>query len=103
MSQDNVLKKEFSKKDVQRVRNLVQGKHGDKVTEGVGYSKKEEIRKEGDIWEADGRKWTIKDGIQQKITTTSIKCVLIVLLTLNMTSNNQVYLKNMRKTLKIQK
>ncbi len=68
MSQDNVLKKEFSKKDVQRVRNLVQGKHGDKVTEGIGYSKKEEIRKEGDIWEADGRKWTIKDGIQQNIT-----------------------------------
>ena len=25
MSQDNVLKKSFSKKDVQRVRNLVQG------------------------------------------------------------------------------
>ena len=68
MSQDNVLKKEFSKKDVQRVRNLVQGKHGDKVTEGIGYTKKEEIRKEGDVWEADGRKWTIKDGIRQNIT-----------------------------------
>ena len=30
MSQDNVLRKEFSKKDVQRVRNLVQGKTGRK-------------------------------------------------------------------------
>lgn len=66
--QDNVLKKEFSKQDVQRVRNLVQGKYGEKVTEGVGYSKKEEIYQEGDIWEMDGRKWTIKDGIRQNIT-----------------------------------
>jgi hypothetical protein len=66
--QDNVLKKEFSPKDVQRVRNLVQGKYGDKVTDGVGYSKKEEFHKEGDIWEMDGRKWTIKDGIKQNIT-----------------------------------
>ena len=66
--QDNVLKKEFSPQDVQRVRNLVQGKYGEKVTEGVGYTKKEEIRQEGDIWESDGRKWTIKDGIRQNIT-----------------------------------
>ena len=66
--QDNVLKKEFTPKDVQRVRNLVQGKYGDKVTEGIGYSKKEEFHKEGDIWELDGRKWTIKDGIKQNIT-----------------------------------
>ena len=66
--QDNVLKKEFKPEDVQRVRNLVQGKYGDKVTEGVGYSKKEEFHKEGDIWEMDGRKWTIKDGIKQNIT-----------------------------------
>ena len=28
---DNVLKKEFNKKDVQRIRNLVQGKYGDKT------------------------------------------------------------------------
>ena len=40
MSQDNVLRKEFSKKDVQRVRNLVQGKTGDRTTEGIGYTKK---------------------------------------------------------------
>ena len=30
MSQDNVLKKEFAKKDVERLRNLMQGKYGDK-------------------------------------------------------------------------
>lgn len=65
---DNVLKKDFQQKDVQRLRNLVEGKYGDKVGQSVGYSKSEEIHKEGDVWEADGRKWTIKDGIQQNIT-----------------------------------
>jgi hypothetical protein len=30
MSQDNVLKKEFARKDVERLRNLMQGKYGDK-------------------------------------------------------------------------
>ena len=65
---DNVLKKEFSNKDVQRVRNLVQGKSGDKTIQSVGYTKKEEFHSEGDIWEEDGRKWTIKNGIKQNIT-----------------------------------
>jgi len=68
MSQDNVLKKEFSKKDVQRVRNLVQGKTGERITKGIGYSKKDTFYKEGNIWEENGRKWTIKDGIKQNIT-----------------------------------
>ena len=62
------LKKEFKQKDVERLRNLVKGKYGDKSTVGVGYTKKEEFHKEGDIWEEDGRQWTIKDGIKQNIT-----------------------------------
>ena len=49
MSKDNVLKKEFAKKDVTRLRNLVQGKYGEKTTQGVGYSKKQEIYAEGDV------------------------------------------------------
>jgi len=65
---ENVLKKQFQQKDVQRLRNLVQGKYGDKVGQSVGYSKSEVNYKEGDIWEEDGRKWTIKDGIKQNIT-----------------------------------
>jgi|TARA_R110001592_G_scaffold46807_1_gene148961 hypothetical protein len=68
MSQDNVLKKEWSKKDVTRARNLIQGKTNTKTTEGIGYSKKEEFHKEGDIWVENGRKWTIKKGIKQNIT-----------------------------------
>ena len=68
MSRDNVLKKEFSKKDVTRLRNLVHGKVGEKTNLGVGYSKKQEIHAEGDVWEEDGRKWTIKNSIKQNIT-----------------------------------
>lgn len=65
---DNVLKKEFAKKDVQRIRNLVQGKTGEKVSKSIGYSKTKVHHKEGDIWEEDGRSWTITDGIRQNIT-----------------------------------
>jgi hypothetical protein len=65
---ENVLKKEFKEKDVQRLRNLVQGKYGEKTTVGTGYTKKQEFHEEGDVWEEDGRTWTIKNGIKQNIT-----------------------------------
>lgn len=63
-----MLKKEFNKKDVTRMRNLVKGKTGAKVGSSIGYSKKQEFHKEGDVWEEDGRTWTIQDGIKQNIT-----------------------------------
>ena len=62
------LKKEFQEKDVQRLRNLVQGKYGEKTRSSIGFSKADEFHAEGDIWESDGRTWTIKDGIKQNIT-----------------------------------
>ena len=65
---DSLLKKQFQKKDVERLRNLVKGKEGNKTTQGVGYTKQKEFYKEGDVWEEDGRQWTIKDGIKQNIT-----------------------------------
>jgi len=65
---DNVLKKEFSKKDVQRARNLISGNTSARTTEGVGYTKKHEHRVEGDVWEENGRAWTIKNGLKQNIT-----------------------------------
>jgi transcription elongation factor Elf1 len=68
MKKDNVLKKEFQKKDVERLRNLVKGKHGDKTTLGIGYTKKQEYYHEGDVWEEDGRTWTIKNGLKQNVT-----------------------------------
>ena len=63
---DNVLKKEFSKKDVQRARNLITGNTNARTSQGVGYSiKTRTSHKEGDIWEEDGRKWTIKNGLNK--------------------------------------
>ena len=65
---DNVLRKEFNKKDVTRLRNLVNGKSSNKTGQGVGYTKTEEFHQEGDIWEENGRTWTIRDGIKENIT-----------------------------------
>lgn len=65
---DNVLKKQFAERDIQRIRNLVKGKNGEKITHGVGYTKETKDYIEGDIWTEDGRTWTIKDGVRQNIT-----------------------------------
>ena len=63
---DNVLKKQFQKRDVERLRNLVKGKHGDRTTIGVGYNgETQEEHKEGDVWEQGGKNWTIRDGIKE--------------------------------------
>jgi len=65
---ENVLKKDFRNQDIQRLRNLVKGKHGERTTTGIGYEKKKSFHEEGDIWEEDGRTWTIKNGIKQNFT-----------------------------------
>ena len=63
-----MLKKEFKRKDVQRVRNLVRGKTGDATGIQIGYNKKIKDYKEGDVWKENGKTWTIKDGIKQTIS-----------------------------------
>lgn len=66
---DNVLKKQFQKRDVERLRNLVKGKYGDKTTIGIGYNgEHQEDHIEGDIWEQNGKTWTIKDGLKENVT-----------------------------------
>ena len=63
-----MLKKEFKRKDVQRARNLITGKTGASTGTQIGYNKKTEDYKEGDVW-AEGRKtWTIKNGIKQTVS-----------------------------------
>lgn len=63
-----MLKKEFKRKDVERMRNLIKGKSGSSSELQVGYTAKKEDHKEGDVWEENGKKWTIKDGIKQTHT-----------------------------------
>jgi|TARA_R110000782_G_scaffold226440_1_gene313243 hypothetical protein len=62
------LRKDFQERDVQRLRNIIQGKYGEKTRSSVGFTNKQEFYNEGDIWESDGRTWTIKEGIKQNIT-----------------------------------
>ena len=65
---ENLLKKEFKYRDVQRARNLIKKDYHAKTVEGIGYQKAFEEKKEGDIWEEDGKTWTIKDGLKQTIS-----------------------------------
>lgn len=65
---DNLLKREFKTRDVQRMRNIITKKTGDKTGVQVGYTKAYEDHKEGDVWEERGKKWTIKNGIKQTVT-----------------------------------
>ena len=68
MSNESLLKKEFKQADVQRVRNLVNKDFTSKTKSQTGYKKSSKRYKEGDIWEENGKQWTIKNGIKQNIT-----------------------------------
>lgn len=68
MDNESLLKKEFKQSDVQRVRNLVNKDFTAKTKSQTGYQKSYTKYKEGDIWEENGKKWTIKNGIRQNIT-----------------------------------
>ena len=63
-----MLKKEFKRKDVERVRNLVMGKTNASSNTQIGYTKKQINRKEGDVWVENKKTWTIKNGIKQTIS-----------------------------------
>lgn len=68
MSKESLLKKEFKHSDVQRVRNLVNKDYTASTKSQTGYQRSYEIHNEGDIWEENGKNWTIKNGLKQNIT-----------------------------------
>jgi len=63
-----MLQREFKERDVQRMRNIIKKEYTAKTVTQVGYTKAQVDHKEGDVWEENGKKWTIKDGIKQTIT-----------------------------------
>jgi len=65
---ESLLKKEFKQSDVQRVRNLVNKDYTSSTKQQSGYKKAIEHHKEGDVWEENGKNWTIKNGLKQNIT-----------------------------------
>ena len=52
------LNKEFERRDVERMRNLIQGKANSSSESQVGYTKKRIERKEGDVWTENKKTWT---------------------------------------------
>lgn len=65
---ENTLKKEFNPRDVQRMRNIITGKTGDRTQIQTGWEKNNQDHKEGDVWEENGKTWTIKNGIKMTVT-----------------------------------
>ena len=63
-----MLKKEFKRKDVERMRNLIKGKANESSETQIGYNKKIIEHKEGDVWTENKKTWTIKNGIKQTIS-----------------------------------
>ena len=63
-----MLKKEFSKKDVSRMRNLIKGKTNASTGTQIGYKKEKKEYKEGDVWTENRKTWTIKNGIKQTVS-----------------------------------
>jgi hypothetical protein len=68
MAKETLLQKEFKQSDVQRIRNLVSGNQGEATQTQVGYSRKHIDRKEGEIWEENGKSWTIKNNIKISVS-----------------------------------
>lgn len=61
---ESLLQKQFSEKDISRMRNIVSKKYGDKSTTSVGYQSKQIQYKEGEVFEEGGKRWIIKNGIK---------------------------------------
>jgi len=62
------LNREFEERDIQRMRNIISGKTGNTTRIQAGYSKNKINYSEGDIWEENGKTWTIKNSLKQTVT-----------------------------------
>ena len=65
---ESQLTREFDERDLQRMRNIITGNTANATRIQTGYEKKTIERKEGDVWEENGKKWTIKNGLKQTVT-----------------------------------
>lgn len=65
---ESMLQREFRERDVQRMRNIIKKEYTAKTAVQVGYTKLQEEHKEGDVWEENGKKWTLKNGVKQTVT-----------------------------------
>jgi len=63
-----MMQRQFKERDVQRMRNIITKDYGAKTGVQVGYTAGYVEHKEGDVWEQDGKQWTIKNGLKQTVT-----------------------------------
>jgi len=68
MTNNSKLIKEFNERDVQRMRNIISKRFNDKTQTQVGYTCTTIERKEGEIWEENGKQWIFQNGIKQTLT-----------------------------------
>lgn len=66
MSKETLLKREFTEREVQRMRNIVTKKTGERTVIQAGYESLIK-RNEGDIWEENGKTWTIKNNVKKTV------------------------------------
>lgn len=57
----------MNKNIAKRLRNILKGDVNASTKTIIGYKQVSEEHNEGDIWEENGKKWTIKNGIKQNI------------------------------------
>ena len=62
------LQKEFSERDIQRMRNIVSGDTANRTRVQAGFEKQKIEYTDGDIWEENGKTWTIHNGLKQTVT-----------------------------------
>ena len=62
------LNREFDEADLQRMRNIITGNTANATKIQTGYEKKHIEHIDGDIWEENGKTWTIKNGLKQTVT-----------------------------------
>jgi hypothetical protein len=65
---DSMMQRQFKERDVQRMRNIITKDYSAKTGVQVGYTTGYVERKEGDVWEENGKQWTIKNGLKQTVT-----------------------------------
>ena len=63
-----INKNDVKEKDLRRIRNLYEGKLNSNTNVQIGYQKQEQTHTEGETWEENGKKWTIRNGIKQTIS-----------------------------------
>ena len=68
MAKETLLQKEFKQSDIQRIRNLISGNQGNSTQTQVGYSRKHIDHKDGEVWEENGKQWTIKNGVKISVS-----------------------------------